>query len=193
MDGIQKLLNSKICIKCQQDLPYSSFHKQSNSPDKYAYACKKCKSNYRKEHYQKNKFKQLEINKLWAKNNAEKNRQTRTKRAKRRYNEDPQHRLMHNVRKRISQGIRRGQKAGSAINDMGCTVIELMQHLETMFKPGMTWENYGKHWEVDHIIPLSTFDLTNREQFLKACNFINLQPLEANLNKEKSNKLNWTK
>ena len=54
----------------------------------------------------------------------------------------------------------------------------------------MTWNNYGyKGWHIDHIIPLSAFDLADREQFLKACHFTNLQPLRAEENFSKNNKI----
>ena len=44
----------------------------------------------------------------------------------------------------------------------------------------MSWSNWGKgscHWNIDHIRPLYTFDLTDREQFLKATNYTNMRPL----------------
>jgi 5-methylcytosine-specific restriction endonuclease McrA len=41
----------------------------------------------------------------------------------------------------------------------------------------MTWDNYGSYWVIDHVVPLSEFDLTKRAQILKACNYTNLQPL----------------
>ena len=43
---------------------------------------------------------------------------------------------------------------------------------------------------IDHIKPLASFDLTNREQFLEACNYKNLQPLWAKENLSKGSKVN---
>ncbi len=72
----------------------------------------------------------------------------------------------------------RGQKVGSAVRDLGCSVDKLKKHLESRFRFGMTWENYGM-WHIDHIRPLASFDLTDRVQFLQACHYTNLQPLWA--------------
>jgi 5-methylcytosine-specific restriction endonuclease McrA len=53
-------------------------------------------------------------------------------------------------------------------------------HLEAQFKEGMSWENWGvSGWHVDHIIPLSSFDLSDEKQLKKAVHYSNLQPLWA--------------
>ena len=33
------------------------------------------------------------------------------------------------------------------------TPAELKEHLESKFKDGMTWKNYGEKWQIDHVIP----------------------------------------
>jgi hypothetical protein len=63
---------------------------------------------------------------------------------------------------------------------------EAFAHIESKFKPGMTWENYGK-WHVDHIIPLSSANTTGELE--KLCHFNNLQPLWARENMRKSDKM----
>ena len=69
---------------------------------------------------------------------------------------------------------------GSFVQDLGCSVEQLKAYIESKWVEGMNWNNHGKgpgKWQIDHIIELWKFDLSNREQFLKACHYTNLQPL----------------
>lgn len=83
---------------------------------------------------------------------------------------------------------RKQNKVGSAVRDLGCTLGELRAHLESRFQTGMTWENYGPGWHIDHIIPLAAFDLSNRHQFMTAAHYTNLQPMWASENMRKGDK-----
>ncbi len=96
--------------------------------------------------------------------------------------------LARRVRIRISKLICRSKRNGSAVRDLGCTLGELKKYIESKFKAGMTWEN-RKEWHIDHIIPLHSFNLEIREQFLKAVHYTNLQPLWAEENLRKSDKI----
>lgn len=69
---------------------------------------------------------------------------------------------------------------------VGCSTSEFMAHLESLFVDGMCWENRGRHgWHVDHVKPLSSFDLTDPDQRLLAFHFTNTQPLWADQNRRK--------
>ena len=75
------------------------------------------------------------------------------------------------------------------IEYIGCRMSEVRQHIERQFAQGMTWDNHGKVWEVDHIVPLSYFNLTDLSQRLAANHYTNLQPLWKWQNRAKAAKL----
>jgi len=54
---------------------------------------------------------------------------------------------------------------------------ELKDYLEARFTSDMSWDNYGSYWQIDHIRPCASFDLTDPIQFKQACHYTNLQPL----------------
>ena len=60
-----------------------------------------------------------------------------------------------------------------------------------MFKDNMSWDNHGHNtWHIDHVIPLSAFNLQDEEEYKIACHYTNLQPLswQDNLKKQGQNK-----
>ena len=118
------------------------------------------------------------------------NKQKRSINNKERRETDIQYRLSCNLRRRLTHFIKGRSKNGSAVRDLGCSIEDLKKYLESKFQDGMSWDNYGFYgWHIDHIIPLSSFDLTNREELLKAVHYTNLQPLWAKDNLSKSDKM----
>lgn len=103
---------------------------------------------------------------------------------------EPEYRLACNLRNRL-RGVLRQQgsisKKSKTYEYVGCSKIQLKTHLESLFSEGMTWNNYGE-WHVDHIQPLSKFNLLSEEGIHKAMHYTNLQPLWAYDNIIKSNK-----
>jgi hypothetical protein len=71
---------------------------------------------------------------------------------------------------------------------IGCSSDELKLHLEIQLKNDMNFDNYGE-WEIDHIKPISLFDLNNENELLECFNYKNLQPLWRADNRRKSNKI----
>lgn len=68
---------------------------------------------------------------------------------------------------------------------LGCDYDFARTYLEARWLSGMTWENYGSAWHIDHVLPLATFDLTKERERKKAMHFTNLQPLWGPDNRKK--------
>jgi len=76
------------------------------------------------------------------------------------------------------------RKRAATFELLGYTPDELICHMEKQFLRGMTWRNYGD-WECDHIIPLSSFDLTSDHEIVRANALTNLRPLWKSQNRKK--------
>lgn len=96
--------------------------------------------------------------------------------------------LSDNLRCRLKMAMRSNAKKGSAVKLLGCSIEDFKIYLSSLFKPGMTWDNYGD-WHIDHKKPLSRFDLTDETQLAEACHWTNLQPLWASENSSKGNRV----
>lgn len=99
-------------------------------------------------------------------------------------------RIVVKVRSRISKRIKRVLSGEhNSVNYRDGVIVftekELKTHLEKRFGKGMTWENYGKVWHIDHRIPVSAFNLSCNEDIRRCWSLKNLQPLfvEENLKK----------
>jgi hypothetical protein len=198
----------KICNKCKVEKELTEFYKSKHGKYGVDSECKLCRSYYKKQYCIDHKEKLIQDNRRYNLehkkemrqyyvNNKEKIKQSRTEHREeiRRYQNNRRkvnknYQLAHDLRVRVRHARKNNQKIGSAVRDLGCTIEFLKQYIESKFQPGMNWDNYGYYgWHIDHIIPLASFDLTNREQFLKACHYTNLQPLWAKDNISKGNKI----
>lgn len=73
---------------------------------------------------------------------------------------------------------------------LGCTESELIERFEFLMEPGMDWSNCGAGgWHIDHILPLSRFDLYDIEQVKLVCHADNLRPCWEKENMRKKAKL----
>lgn len=124
--------------------------------------------------------------KQWHKDNKEKvNEYKRIKREK-----DPSFKIACNLRKRLSFLLSKciHDKTEQTLSLLGCTMQEFMNHLQSLFKEGMSFENYGK-WHIDHKLPCASFDLTQLEQRKICFHYSNMQPLWDYENRIKSDRI----
>ena len=134
-------------------------------------------SQYKKTYYKNNinKYKEYDI-----KNRDRKNAQA-LKRTLHKLKTDPIYRLQFNIRSRIKAAFRlkKATKCKKSEELLGCSIKIAKEHLESKFLPTMSWENYGKYWHIDHIVPCNSFDLSTEEEQKKCFHYTNLQPLFA--------------
>ncbi len=141
---------------------------------------------YKKIYNKINRDKINEYNRKYKVKNRERVREYNKK-----YRKNPRSKFRFAVRRRIraylsAKGFR---KTMSFSKILGCTYGFLWAHLESQFRPGMTRENHGPVWHIDHIIPLSSAE--TQEDAIKLCHYTNLQPLFAEENLRKGKKLNF--
>lgn len=90
------------------------------------------------------------------------------------------------------RGVLKGLKKSAPTLDLiGCSVESLREVLEFQFQEGMTWQNHGTHWEIDHRRPCASFDLSKPEEQRACFHWSNLQPLTVTENRRKSD--SWQK
>jgi len=132
----------------------------------------------------KNKEKIEEYQRQYHLKNKEKISKQQNEYNKNRKKMDIGYRIACNLRVRLCHTLKGNDKTNSTMKLLGCSISDFKKHIESLFKPWMAWENYGK-WNIDHIIPCAAFDLTIPEQQQKCFHYSNLQPLDAIENKKK--------
>ena len=201
----------KKCIKCQVEKPITEYHKWNQRTDGYRPECKSCRKLDSKKYYNKyrnslieRQRKNREINPNYFleyyKNNIEYfekyyinhtehyknwrtvNKDRLWKLRKQRIKNDPELKILCNLRSYVSTKIRRfdGIKCDKTVNLLGCSILDFRNHLQSKFQIGMTWENYGrKGWHIDHIKPCDSFNLKEESEQRKCFHFSNMQPMWA--------------
>jgi DNA-directed RNA polymerase subunit M/transcription elongation factor TFIIS len=156
-----------------------------------ATACAHCRSRATKENkriaYQKWKSENPEKRAAQKKRHRERNR-LHVREYKRAYDlrtrrDDYRVKLISIVRSRVATALKIVRKTGRVPASrgtwrlVGCTLADLVVHLESQFDEGMSWANFGRRgWHVDHIYPVGKADLTDNAQLQAAFNWRNCRP-----------------
>lgn len=156
-------------------------------------ALKQQKKEYAREYRKINKEKKRRSALKYYQKNKQKILKKGNERTRQREKKDLKFKIDRRIGNLIYQDVKRfGLKKNrrSWKDIVGYSVEELVEHLKSKFKEGMTMENYGSYWHIDHIKPRSLFTYTSMEdeQFKECWALSNLQPLEALENIRKGNK-----
>ena len=155
----------KKCNKCGEDKPKEKGYHLQVRPNGEHFRrgiCKDCRNSDSR-------------NTIWRKKTYHNGgKETQAKWQRKQILENTEYRLAKNMRAHCARAVRyamNGEDLNSSSENLGCTYGELKKHMESQFKDGMTWENYGREgWHIDHIMPLSKGGSNH---------YTNLQPLWA--------------
>ena len=191
-------MSMKNCMNCRETKEVSSFTKDRSRPDGLNVYCRKCKKERGKNYYQKNckgneqflqkKAKQSRDN--WKRIKADPILHENRKEYKREHKKDltwdnltEYQRTLKNLRTVLSTAVR-GKRWGPSYNKVfGCYDWQFLDHLSYYFDDTMSFDNYGSHWEIHHIVPAS-FAKGDLDILLLLFNFQNLVPISKERNQE---------
>ena len=176
---VKDTLNAKRRERYKLDSEYRERLRRQKSS--YYQKTKEVAKERAKNYYYENRDKRLvQISELQKQKREQINQWRRN-----RERDVPEFKLANNIRKQVCKALSRNQKSCKSFDLIGCSPLDLRQHLEQHFDSRMSWENYGSYWHVDHIRPLASFDLSDPDQQKRAFHWSNLQPLSASENRKK--------
>jgi hypothetical protein len=116
----------------------------------------------------------------------EENRFLKTSYIQKRRSLDPLYRLMTDIRAKTRMAIKNKswRDGGPTQALLGVDKETFMSYLESKFTDGMSWDNYGEVWNLDHIVPLSSAN--DETQMYNLAHFLNVRPIYKNDNLIKS-------
>lgn len=173
-------------INNRQRYRYSKNKDQLNLARKLKYA--KDKDEISKKRRLSDKTKANEASRKYRAANKDKVKAWKSAYVKKKWREDRNFRIQNNLRVRLHAFLKRSGivKKQRFIDFLGCSFENFTKYLESQFQPGMTWGN-RKDWHIDHIIPLSS--AKTEDEIYKLNHYTNLQPLWAEDNLKKSDKI----
>ena len=84
--------------------------------------------------------------------------------------------------------IRATRQSSYIRESIGCSRGFFLEWIESQFEDDWSWDNRGEIWEIDHIIPFSSVDLTKKKDVYKVMNYKNTRPLSILENRRKGDK-----
>jgi len=204
---------NKTCSKCEETKPLGEFYKRgliccecNNSKRRQKYKNNeehrkkliKLATDFKHEKViERQKLKEEEQNKIGLENKQCKYCNVIKHKDRFRHNrlkcrdcerDEPTEKFKRYIRTRIYNCLRNKNKSMHSVEYLGCSSIEYFKWIFN-YNNNYTLENHGKEWHIDHVIPISKFDLNIQEEQLSAFNWRNTMPLSSKENLSKNNKI----
>ena len=192
----------KWCNCCQQVKPLEDFNNNKNYIDGKSIFCKLCKSRIDKQYREAPEHRQKRLNKKKIyyertkdtdrhKENMRKSQLRRDYKKERETINNDEFRLFKRRLRSLTNSVFARINKSWAKKDtkseqlLGANFFVVKEFIERQFISGMSWDNYGSIWHLDHIIPLHASN-ENLDNLKRLCFYKNLTPMFCKDNLAKS-------
>jgi len=162
--------NRKKCVNCEKN-DGRNYRNSVNGKQK----AKDWSNNNRERH--------AELQSLWAKNNRAHLNDKFNSRSKSDFN----FKMKKSCQKHLYNNII--NKSSCTMKYFSCDVKLFTNWLEYCFTDKMNMCNHGSYWHLDHVIPVSLFNLEKPAELYLCFHYLNYMPLPAKDNISKQNKI----
>lgn len=192
----------KFCGRCSEAKPEHDFGRNKSRRSGLSVWCKACNASYVREQRKADPKSFQDRERRYRTEQSErvreKNRRAAAKHAarfparrraaylaslKRRRTREPEYFALLALKRRLNRFFS-GRKDCRSGKMLGYDRAEFVAHIESLFLPGMTWDNYGHAamcWHIDHVRPVASFrveDFSSLPEFVREVFALkNLQPL----------------
>jgi hypothetical protein len=210
---------NKTCTRCGTEKDESQFVRRNALKSGRTAHCRACQAKATREWQKENPGKVNAANRRWRKAHPEQvkaahqiwSASEKKKESDRRWRRENPEKSLASINRaaavrlstlkgrlslRAASAIRSSLKPGAKANRhweelVSFTIDQLKSHLEKLFTPEMSWDNYGTYWSIDHKIPVAAFNFERPDDidFRLCWSIKNLQPMEKLANISKSDRI----
>ena len=180
----------------------SNFHENKKSKDGLFFHCKSCVIqkqkiydsenreriiNRNKDYFLKNRDQIIECLKTYKKQNRDKINFYK----KNRRESDLNFKLACNLRSRTSMAFKyqNVRKTNKTFDLLGCSHSFFKNWIIHQHYGNMAIEKYGSLWQIDHCLPITSFNLLDENDVKKYFNWLTLRPMYSKENNSKNDKI----
>ena len=161
----------KACNKCKESKSLDEFYSNKKSKDGKQYTCKICSKQITHKWMGENQEHNKSYSDKWRKNNPDYHTQH-----KKDYNLILENKLKYVIRSNYNNVIPKEHRH-DLIEILGCDINTYIKYIESLWLKEFSWDNYGKIWEIDHIIPRSSVEFKTLKSQRHIFGYKNTRPL----------------
>ncbi len=179
-----------VCSKCNQpkdDSQYGKYTDPRTGKLRLRKICNPCRTQVEGVRSRENAERSNGYKKKWRDGHKDEIRDYERVRTRDKRQNDRIYNRRRQINAQLARAIRT-RAEDTELDKVNCSVRQVKKWFKFQFQEGWDFTD-NKKWNIDHVVPLSFFDLDNEQEELMACHWSNVRPVEPNENRRKSDKI----